>query len=155
LPRVADILAFSADGRQLAAGLNEGEILLFNTTTGHQEVSLDAHRAGKLRAFYFLVFCPDGRTLLSMGLDSESHDSICQWDIATQTLRRRVVPAYRGFRSTVALSPDGRLLAVPAGRGPVNLFDTQTGQVCGTLQGDGNRAEYGLAFSPDGKTLAT
>src|SRR5262249_35696727 len=55
---------------------------------------------------------------------------------------------------TVALSPDGRLLAVPS-RGGVTLRDTQTGQVACTLQGDRNRATYGLAFSPDGKTLAT
>ena len=72
-----------------------------------------------------------------------------------QTLLKRVVPAYPRFRSTVALSSDGRLLALPSSRAPVTLWDTQTGQVRCTLQGDRNRATYGLAFAPDGKSLVT
>ncbi len=151
LPRKPRLLAFSAAGDRLAVNLHEGEILIFDTATGRQAGSLDVQGTGKLRVVYFLVFAPDGRTLLSMGRDPDSRDAICHWDLAKQTLRKRVVPAYRGFPS-----PDGRLLAVRSGRGPVTIWDTQTGQVRCTLQGDQNRAEYGgLAFSADGKTLAT
>jgi RNA polymerase sigma factor (sigma-70 family) len=155
LPRKADVLAFSADGRQLAAGIGEGELLVFDTATGKQTARLDAHGAGKLRAFYFLVFSPDGRNLLCMGRDVDGRDAICHWSLATQTLRKRVVPDFRGFRATVALSRDGRLLAVPAGRRPVTIWDTETGEVRCALEGDRNWAAYGLAFSDDGKTLAT
>jgi RNA polymerase sigma factor (sigma-70 family) len=153
LPRQPELVAFSGDGRQLAVGLREGEILIFDTATGKQTASLDAQGAGKLRSFYFLVFGANGQSLLSIGRDSDSRESICHWDLATQTLRKRVVPAY-GARPTVALSPDGRLLAVPT-RSTVNIWDTETGEVRSTLQGERSRVWYGLAFSPDSKTLVT
>ncbi len=89
-----------------------------------------------------------------MGRAPDNSDAICRWDLSTHKLLKRVVPDYRGFRSTVALSPDGRLVAVPS-RGPVTLFDSRTGKMHCTLQGERNRATYGLAFSPDSKTLAT
>jgi RNA polymerase sigma factor (sigma-70 family) len=155
LPRQADVLAFSADGRQLAAGIGEGELLVFDTATGKQTARLDARGAGKISAFYFLVFSADGTNLLSMGRDTDGRDAICHWALAAQTLRKRVVPDYRGFRATVALSRDGRLLAVPAGRRPVTIWDTETGEVRTALEGERNWAGYGLAFSDDGKTLAT
>jgi RNA polymerase sigma factor (sigma-70 family) len=153
-PRNPVLLAYSADGRRLAASLHEGDILLLDPATGQQAGRLDVRRTGKVREDYFLVFAADGRTLLSMGRDQDFRDVICHWDLATQKLLKRVVPDYKGFRSTLALSPAGRLLAVPT-RGPVTLFDTQTGQVRCALQGERNRATYGLAFSPDSKTLAT
>jgi RNA polymerase sigma factor (sigma-70 family) len=153
-PKRPVLLTFSADGRRLAAALHEGDILILDSATGKQIGSLDVRRTGKVSADYFLVFAADGRTLLSMGRDPEFRDVICHWDLATYKLLKRVVPAYTGSRSTVALSPDGRTLAVPS-RGPVTLLDTQTGLLRCTLQGDRNRATYGLAFSPDGKTLAT
>jgi RNA polymerase sigma factor (sigma-70 family) len=153
-PKRPALLAFSADGRQLAVALHEGDILILDAATGKRVGSLDVRGTGKIRDDYFLVFSADGRTLLSMGRDPDFRDAICHWDLATHKLLKRVLPDYKGFRSTVALSPDGRTLAVPS-RGPVSLLDTQTGLVRCTLQGDRNRATYGLTFSPDGKTLAT
>jgi RNA polymerase sigma factor (sigma-70 family) len=156
-PRQPGPLAFSPDGRRLAAILHEGEILIFDTTTGRQAGSLDVQRTGKLLLIDFLVFAPDGRALLSMGWEApDARLAICHWDLATQTLVKRVVSAsLRFITSNKALSPDGRLLAVWPARGPVTLWDTQTDQVRCTLQGDRNRADYGLAFSADAKTLAT
>jgi RNA polymerase sigma factor (sigma-70 family) len=158
LPRQPQHLAFSADGRRLAATLHEGEILVFDTATGRQSASLDVQGIGKLRNTHgasFLVFTAGGRTLLSLGWDSDARLSICHWDLATQTLLKRLVPASPRFSSSAALSPDGRLFADPSGRGPVTLWDTQTGRVRCTLQGDRNRADYGLVFSADARTLAT
>jgi RNA polymerase sigma factor (sigma-70 family) len=158
LPRQPQHLAFSADGRRLAASLHKGEILIFDTATGRQAGSLDVQGTGQLRGtlgVYFLVFAPDGRTLVSIGWDPDARLSICHWDLATQTLLKRRFSASLKFSSSMALSPDGRLQAVWSDRGPVTLWDIQTDQVRCTLQGDRNRADYGLAFSPDSKTLAT
>jgi RNA polymerase sigma factor (sigma-70 family) len=158
LPRQPERLAFSADGRRLAAALHEGEILVFDTATGRQAGSLDVQGTGELRStfgVYSLAFAPDGRTLLSLGWDPDARLSICHWDLAKQRLLQRVVPASPRFSANSALSQDGRLFADTSGRGPVTLWDTQTGQVRCNLQGDRNRADYGLSFSSDAKTLAT
>jgi WD40 repeat protein len=145
-PNKPGLLAFSADGGRLAITPHQGAILLFDTATGRQTGSLDVRGTGKLRDVYSLVFAPDGRTLLSMGSGPDGN-AICHWDLATQTLLKRVA-AYGGF-----LSPDGRL-AVGSGRGPVTIWDTETGQVRCTLRADRD-PNYPMAFSPDGKTLAT
>jgi RNA polymerase sigma factor (sigma-70 family) len=151
---LAEALAFSADSRRLAVALNKSDIRIFDIATSRQIGSLDVQGRGKIRDVHSLVFASDGRTLVSMGWDEKYRDTICHWDLETQNLLNRVVPAY-GSRPTARLSPDGRLLAVPVRGRPVTIWDTKTGQVRCTLQGDRNRAGYGLAFSPDSKLLAT
>src|SRR5262249_25288226 len=56
---------------------------------------------------------------------------------------------------TVAFSPDGRLVAAGGGdwRGIVMLYETATGKEVGQLGTEPARL-YGLAFAPDGRTLA-
>jgi WD40 repeat protein/transcriptional regulator with XRE-family HTH domain len=63
-----------------------------------------------------------------------------------------------GGVSTVAFSPDSRLLAAAYGDGYVRLWNPVTGQAVGSpLPVDTGPAggAFGLAFSPDGKLLAT
>src|SRR5205823_13396796 len=54
----------------------------------------------------------------------------------------------------VAVSPDGKPLATAQGDMVVNLWDVATGEERPPLLGDRHRV-YSLAFSADGKTLAT
>ncbi len=155
LPRQPAHIAFSPDGRRLAAALHEGEILLFDPATGRQTGSLDARGTGQLSQVTALRFAPDGRTLLAIGWDPKVRLSLCGWDLATQTPLKPAVLASPGSGSRVALSPDGRLLAGQSGRGRLTLLDAQTGQVRCILPGEQNRAPYDPIFSPDAKTLAT
>src|SRR5262245_16767257 len=71
------------------------------------------------------------------------------WDTGTGKERQRLL--HQGsLPHTLALSPDGKLLATGGGR-DVRLWDTTSGKEVRKL-----RAEVGsLAFSPDGKVLAT
>jgi WD40 repeat protein len=52
---------------------------------------------------------------------------------------------------SVAVSPDGSLVATGAGEGGVRLYDARTGALLRTIGAAGDR---GVSFSPDGKTLS-
>src|SRR5262245_40103704 len=52
--------------------------------------------------------------------------------------------------NSVAVSPDGALVATASGEGGVRLYEAKTGQMLRAIGGGGDR---GVLFSPDGQTL--
>jgi WD40 repeat protein len=129
-------LAYSPDGRTLASSSYDGTIRLW----GPRPHTL---RAGKFLVG-FLAWSPDGETLASAGGDGKAR----LWNAATGDLLQEL-PGHGGAGTTVSFSPDGRLLAVPAGGGTTTLYRGRPFAAVGTVQG------AFAAFSPDGKTLAT
>ena len=72
-----DSLAFSADSRTLATGqgtVDDGLILLWETTTGQERLHLSGARQGWINS---LAFSPDCRTLASGGVDT----TVLLWDV--------------------------------------------------------------------------
>src|SRR5262245_46591345 len=53
--------------------------------------------------------------------------------------------------NSVAVSPDGALVATAAGEGGVRLYDAKTGAL---LRAIGDAGDRGVGFSPDGRTLS-
>lgn len=106
-----------------------------------------------------LVFTPDGKQLITISKDK----TIRVWDVASgETLQVLRPPVGRGREGTLyglALSPDGRRLAV-GGLGPqtddcwVYLLSFPEGRIERVLKGHRNTI-VDLAFSPDGKRLAS
>jgi RNA polymerase sigma factor (sigma-70 family) len=114
-----------------------------------------------------LAFSRDGRTLVTV---DHGDGAVRLWDVAAGKERR----AFRAVRDDekktsyfvrlTALSPDGRTLAVAHGRTDnttllfgavvVRLWDVTTGKEKHELKGHINQV-LGLAFSPDGRLLAT
>ena len=80
------------------------------------------------------------------------------WDTGTRTERLRIEHGDQSFGSSVAISPSGTVLALTFGiddfENAVSLWDTATGKHLGALQGH-KQAIWSVAFSPDGRTLAS
>ncbi len=138
-------VAFSPDGKLVAAGTTDGEIRLWNIT---QSIPLFTFQ-GHTDWVYAVAFSPDNKTLIS-GSDDQS---VRIWDIDTrQTLK--VLRGHTHWILTVALSPDGKILVSGGEDRVLLLWDVETGQLLKTLQGHRERV-WSVAFSPDGKFIAS
>lgn len=143
-------LAVSPDGKLLASiAQSTGELWLWDVGTSRGARLLGTHLSNQK---YVLAFSPDGKTLASA---DDRGESLTLWDVASRT-KRRSLPVADMYIEALAWSPDSRFLAVgrhihtmgvrvvDVATGAARAFDPQNG---GTVTA--------VAFSPDGKTLAT
>jgi WD40 repeat protein len=148
-------LAFSSDGRELASGDNNGQVLVYDMA----RVPLSDGAAVSS-----VSFSPDGKMLAT----GDKSDDVVLYDLANGTIRmfKDLSPV-----TSVAFSPDGKTLAsgdtgTVQSPGQVVLWRlapprcTSGTTDCHDYQAlyDGNplgSEVYSLAFSPDGKTLAS
>jgi WD40 repeat protein len=163
-------LAFSADGRLLAAGGGYNSdaaendnirVGLWDLATGRPLRTMEGHTGG----ITAIAFSPDGRRLASC-----SHDSTVRlWETATgmQVRILRVRDDSPGVSGpvgtkglslggvlTIAFSPDGKLLATGSADGTVRFWDPDSGEELHILRGHGGEVTK-VVFSRDGKVLAS
>jgi serine/threonine protein kinase len=101
-----------------------------------------------------LVFTADGRTLIAGDDAGSTHF----WNIATRTLTTTLANPNSSAINSVALSPDGTILAVGDGYvyGTSYLWNIATGKIIATLKDPGENADVSsVAFSHDGTLVAT
>jgi WD40 repeat protein len=147
-------LTFSPNGRMLVSPSwnPPADFKIWDPQTGLEALRLKEAVPASLT---WEVISPDNTTLATTFLDQP----VVLLDLATGKTKRQLTPADDPHRGAwqLAYSPDGKILAV-AHHGPdpcpVRLWDTQTGQLRGKIQGPW-RSAASLLFSPDGKTLAT
>jgi WD40 repeat protein len=151
--------AFSPDGKTLAEGTDKGGVRLWNTVTGQPISTLvPASRSGTV---YSVAFSPDGKILASGGSNPNGDGQVQLWNTATgRPVRTLLVPTplpiYIDGVSSVAFSPDGKIVAAATGNGQIQLWDTATGQpIRAWLAASYATAITSIVFSPDGKILAS
>ncbi len=141
-------IAFSPDGKTLASGSQDSEIILWDIPTLQRRLSITTQHTEDV---YSMAFSPDGETLASAGLDR----TLRLWN--PHTGEHTATLQNTDAASAVAFSPDGRILAIGWGDWKnirIQLLDAVTLELLGTRIG---HSEFitALAFSPDSATLAS
>jgi WD40 repeat protein len=135
---------FSEDGEYLAAmPAGRNSLRVWNVETGQIVVSIGEQVDDA-------SFAAGGRVLVVAILLRNDHE-IRFYDLAHPGQAPRRVPG-RHFSRSVAVSPDGGLVASSTLGGLVRLFDPVQGELLDSVHGHLNAAR-GIAFSPNGRRL--
>ena len=147
-------VAYSPDGSTVACGGGKNVVTLYDASTGTLKKIIGE---GRNRRVTKLAYSPDGKTITSKFESSfgPSPRGINLWDVETGThkLYISVNQVVRDF----AYSPDGNTIAT-SGYGSIyiDFWDVETGNRKQSLRHptDPTISTGGIAFSPDGKTIA-
>lgn len=152
---VGDLVgSVSPDGRLYALGSKRGRLRLLDLRSGRVRALKGSHDA----AVEYISFTPDGRTLVSSGVDA----NVIAWDVERGELRETFSGHSEGDVNQLAVSSDGRTLYsagtdsraiewdLAGDRRLVQPFEA--GRSFAT--DDGDRYPVELALSADGRTLA-
>jgi len=136
-------IAFSPDGRTIAAAEGRSAIALYNMEGGARRALLRGH-LGQVRC---VTYSPDGRLIASAGNDA----SVRLWD-ATTGEQRAMLEGHTDDVFGLAFSHDGTMLA-SGGRGkPLKLWDVESRQCLATLTGRASMV-FAVLFSHDDERL--
>jgi len=138
-------VAFSPDGKILASGGYDGNVILWDLAGYPLEPPLSAHKD----IIYSVAFSPEGKIVASGSADG----TIILWDVENHTYK--TLSAGVGKVFSVAFSPDGKTLACGKEDGTITFWDVRGGGPIGGALTGHKGAVYNVAFSPDGKKLVS
>jgi len=132
---------FSPDGQTIVAGLDNGNILMWDINTGELVQEFDGHSDRVTE----LSFDATGMGLLSGAEDR----ALILWQVETGQILRRFI-GHTGAINDVAFSPDELTIISGAEDSRLILWDRATGQVLRRFAGH-DAPVISVAFSPDGE----
>jgi WD40 repeat protein len=151
-------LAFSPDGT-LVAGAGIGHVTVWDAATGEVRHTLVQQSQASLPEFGGVAFFDSGRMLAAV-----SEQLLVVWELATGAERPDLAIEGRGM-NCLAFSPDGATLAIGGGgfagpmstQGTIELRSVATWQTIKQWSAHPHPGGHTtcLAFSPDGRTLAS
>jgi WD40 repeat protein/uncharacterized caspase-like protein len=140
-------IALSSDDRWFAVGYlmrnKSGQFAVYDAANGQMARSFNGHTD----SVESVAFSPDGRWIASA-----SHDHTLKvWDRSSGKPLQTFAGKSDGWEN-VAISPDGKRVASVITDKVVTIWNAASGKVEQTIKA--NYAGRGLAFSPDGRTIA-
>jgi len=139
----ANAIAISPDDKTLVSAHQNGHVLLWNLKRKKITAEIAAHPKDASE----VAFLPALDRLLTANLDG----TVKTWNLAD--LGQVLELNHPSEILSLAVSPQGRLLAVGTQDGKITLWDARTGDNLGSFVHWPNIAVDVLVFSPDGNTL--
>ncbi|GAB3157051.1 hypothetical protein GCM10027290_56480 [Micromonospora sonneratiae] len=142
-------VTLSPDGKLIAA-VRRKSVRLYDASTLKQ-IGDPVDVGGE--AYWNATFSPDSRTLITAA-DGLTSAAVRVWGLPHQTSGGTLSDAF--WTSCLAYGPTAKLLAVCDGPGSsVRLWDPNRRRSLGRIDSDNAAAIKYVAFSPDGRTMAT
>jgi WD40 repeat protein len=137
------VIAFSQDGRWLAAAARNGVFRLWDVL---RRAEAAAWR-DRMEPIADLRFSADGQLLFCGHRDG----TISVWNLRTGRIRTKIRPHQHKI-NRIALSTDGTRIASTSADRTAAVYDLRTGQEIARFDG-GQSSFFRVSFSPDGETL--
>jgi Tol biopolymer transport system component len=151
MPHIQSI-AFSPDGKTLASGHQNSQMVFWNMPLGHDFKIFE--KARDITTYNFIAamaFSPDGKYLASI---QSQKGEVWLWGLEGSREARLLGTQTPNQQYLLAFSPDGKLLASADNQdNHINVWDVSKRALSRKLEGPSMYLEA-LAFSPDSKTLA-
>jgi WD40 repeat protein len=136
-------VAYSPDGRHVAAGLEDGTILILESGTG--ELVVDPLR-GHSDSVYSVMFSPNSQHLVS-----GSRDGIIRiWSFKTGLTVCGPLGDHEGSINSVCFSPDSQRIASGSADKTIRIWDAHSGAALGDPLKGHTGLVQSVAFPPDG-----
>jgi WD40 repeat protein len=155
-PSIGPHFRFSADGKSIATTARSETVGVWDCVTGKL---LATHAAPPHQVASMLTFADGTMLAIERADDDDAEVSpIALWELTSNRLVRRFA-GHKGTVNCAVLSPDGRSLASRGDDQMIRIWEVATGQQRREFHDPGEPTGWVgtqfLAFSPDGRTLAS